>query len=219
MVKWDEVKVILIDFDGVIARNSIMISIAFMENFINRFTPYKKKSLEQFYKATNSFPVAEKVELLLNSLGIADKIPLVYEESLKLDLKSYNGIEASLDPSFNPFYKHCTSRNIMCKIFTASNTEYLKKYGFNQQIDIYNNGGLSKGTLSTYTQIIKKLSIPAHQIVLIDDGPVVLATAKKAGLKTIRKKTPLFSDEDFEEYNEYIDLTINLFEDLIAMIK
>lgn len=215
MINFKKIKGILVDFDGVIADKSCFVSIEFLNDFLSRYTPLKKRTLVDFYKSTNGFSMKKVLKLLFGAFGLEDKLEEAVKENLTIDPKSYKGVEVTIDPYFETFVEYCRTNGIVIKVFSATSVERLARYGFTDTSLIYNTSGMAKVDYTTFLKTASDLGLKPEEMVLIDDGPVVLAAAKKAGLMTVRRRNELYDDEDFEPYEGEVDLVIDGFEGLV----
>lgn len=214
MIDFKNIKGLLVDFDGVIADKSVFVSLAFFEKYLSRYSPLKMSTLKQFYKSTNSFSMKRRLGLLFSAFGIEDQLEECLAEILTIDWMSYEGVTVTIDPYFTLLIETCKSLEIPIKIFSATSIERLAKFGFSDLSLIYNTKEYAKADYRGFQKAAADLSVKPEELAHIDDGPLVLGAAKKAGLITIRKRNRFFTDEDFKAYEESVDMTIDSFEEL-----
>jgi hypothetical protein len=217
MSRINNIKAILVDFDGVIAENSNLISLQFIEDYINGCVPFLRSNIEQFYKSTNSFPVKLRFKMLFTALGIEDKFEDFTEKAGSMG--EYKGMQLVVDKTFFELVKWCNENDTICKIFSATSVKRLSSFGFEDQSIIYSTSGLSKADSKTYLHVANDLGIEPDNVMMIDDCPVVLAMAKKAGMITVRKKNNLFNDADFVQYRDFVDFEIEKISEITENIN
>jgi hypothetical protein len=82
-------KGIFIDFDGVISKSSVRITIDFLHSFFNKREPISYNFVENYVKVVSCFPVEDSVKLLFKSLGMERYLKSFYKEfKLKVNIKN-----------------------------------------------------------------------------------------------------------------------------------
>jgi hypothetical protein len=213
MNKSDEIKYILVDFDGVISKNSLEITLIYAYDFINRYTPYHMDSLKNYYTAINSFELKDGLLLLFKSLGIEDKLIEFYTGLKKL--KEYKGQTITIEADYLDFLSFCQKNEIVCKIFSLADQEKIENFfEFSPDYIKWPEGMASKANPKTYRLICESLHCNPSEISVIDDDPFVLRSAKLAGMKTILMRNAFFMNHLYKQYHNYIDIEVNSFSEI-----
>ena len=209
MLQPENIKFYLVDFDGVIAKNSIEISLSYTHDFINKFTPYHINSLKNYYAAINSFDLKEGLSLLFRALGIEDYLPEL-TDGLN-SLKEYNKQPILLDPGYFDFVAFCKSNDIGCSIFSLANSGKIENLlGFKPDLIKPPSSRFSKADPVVYSQICESLYLKPREIIVIDDDPLVLRSAKISGMRTILMGNEFFNNY-VPPYQNYIDMMVDSF--------
>jgi FMN phosphatase YigB (HAD superfamily) len=212
-------KTILIDFDGVISKNSILYNFRTAYQFINQYTPVPYESVFHFLKSTTAFSMKTTLDFLFTSLGISDISELQQEQLLRNLYKNYTTVE--IEEHFYHFLDFCDKMSIRYYIFSSADKvlkeipEFCNRVGIK---NIYNLKGRSKADSSTYLSLARDLNINLEKAILIDDTPLALQVGKLNNLTTIMMINDVFTLEDFQTFKSYIDYKINSFSDLGAFL-
>lgn len=213
-------EIILIDFDGVISKNSVLYNFRTAHQFINQFIPVPFESVFHFLKSTTAFSMRDTLSFLFSSLGISDISELQQEQLLKNLYKNYTSIE--IEEYFYHFLDFCDKKSIRYFIFSSADKvlkeipEFCNRVGIK---NIYNLEGRSKADSNTYLSLAKDLKINLEKAILIDDTPLALQVGKLHGLTTIMMINDVFTLEDFQTFKSYIDYKINTFSDLGEVVN
>lgn len=211
---------ILIDFDGVISKNSILYNFKIAHQFINQYMPVPFEYVFHFLKNTTAFSIKNTLNFLFLSLGISDISELQQEQLLKKIYKNYTTVE--IEEYFYHFLDFCDKKSIHYFIFSSANKvlkeipEFCNRVGIK---NIYNLEGRSKADSNTYLSLAKDLNINLKKAILIDDTPLALQVGKLHGLTTIMMINDVFTLEDYQTFKSYIDYKINSFSDLGEIVN
>lgn len=214
MEKLERIKYILIDFDGVISKNSLDITLSYTHDYINQNTPYHFDSLKNYYRSVNSFNLHEGVQYLFKSLGIEETLD---EFNLNLvNLKQHKGQKINIEPDFLDFISFCKKIEIKSLLFSlADNKKIENLLGYKPDYLIWPKKESSKANPKTYENIYNNiLQCSPKQIMIIDDDPIVLRSAKSSGLKTLLMKNTFFESFDLTDFNESIDNIVDSFNEI-----
>jgi hypothetical protein len=204
---------ILVDFDGVIIKNSLLVLILFLYDFINEFTPISFKSVVNIVKVINSFPPMPSIKFILSNLGLEDKINDCFARFIKL--KEHRSDSMEIEESFNKFIEFCKEKQYYVKIFSLTETERINQFlPENAYYGIFQLNQTSKADIKTYINIKNNLRIETSKWIILDDDPLALRSAKLAGFITIIMLNSVFTIEDYNDYKEFIDFKINSFQEL-----
>lgn len=206
---------ILIDFDGVISRNSILNNFKTAHHFISQHIPIPFEALFYFLKSTTAFSMQHTLDFLLSSLGIANLTEVQRELLIRELYKNNTTIE--IEDGFYRFLDFCDDNLIRYLIFSSADKVIKEIPEFSSRIgikNIYNLNGRSKADYNTYSEVAKELKINLKKTIFIDDTPLALQVGKLHGMTTMMMINDVFTLEDFQIFKSYIDYKINSFSDL-----
>ncbi|WP_024834400.1 HAD hydrolase-like protein [Ruminiclostridium josui] len=211
---------VLIDFDGVISKNSVLLLFNCLHGFINRYTPFPREALLEFFKSTVSFPVKSSMELILTSLGIEDKIMELYREVSQM--QDYGGTGIKIEENFYSFIDFCKKNSISYRIFSSASKNVKRFSELLERVDnscICNLKGRSKARYATFSETSQELNIDLKKCLYIDDSPSALMTGKLHGITTVMMLNDIFTLKDYGIFNEFIDYKVNSFKEVEAIIE
>ena len=209
---------VLIDFDGVITKNSFEILADYCVSFIKKKRQDAFEIPEVFIKNylqfTTCFPFEPTMQLLFDSLGLK-KTEL---KNLQKEIESIKDYKITVEPDFFPFIDFCKKNGIECKIVSLASPKRLSmlKLGPEYFFPLDNRPKANKNTFSI---IVKKLRIDPKKWFYIDDSPMALHSAKQMNLNTVLMKNKIFKKRDVEPFRNSIDNQINSFSEFINMLK
>lgn len=209
---------IFIDFDGVISKNSLDITLKFVTNYINKISPLPLGYVKNYYKTVNSFSLFDALYLLFNSLGLTNQLNDMLEK-IK-NLKEYNNEIISITEDFYHLIDYCNKNDIRYIILTLA--PFNKIQLFLDKIPIKNICCLEKKTkanVNTYEHLKKDLNINLNNWILIDDDPLALTTANICGLKTILMKSTLFDESYIYDFGQFINAKVDSFDNIINYLR
>lgn len=207
------IKGILVDFDGVISCNSLEITMSFAHDYINEYVPYKFETLESFYRSVNSFDLGKGMELLFNSLGLQDKLNDFF--SKLRNLRFYKNLEVEIYDDFLPFLDFCKKENISVKMYSMAEESRIRNL-LNSKIEIVKL--ISKTDFRFLKQLHDELKNEKTDWAVIDDDPLALFFASQAGFCTIWRENFLFRPEDQHLYKSFIHFEIKSFTELKSLL-
>lgn len=214
-MKNQNTKIILIDFDGVIAPKSIEDTIHFLFNYINCIYPISKDFILNYFKSVASFPVKVSLYTLFFSLGIEELIP-----NFLNDFKNFNESEKDIiDPEFIKFIKFCEKNRIKYYIVSLSTPERLKKINFISKEFILSLEDSSKANPKTFKKIVDEIGVYPQNCFIIDDSPMTLRAAKMNHITTIIRTNTIFSNVDYENFSSSIDYKVQSFSQVQKIIN
>ena len=205
---------VLIDFDGVIAKNSPEIIANLFHKNLNDITPIKIEFIIDFFRLVMSFPIEHSLEYLFNSLGLTEKEINVFTEKYKKSI-SENLNLFQINDGFYDFIHFCKNKNIKYKVFSLAKDSRLSILEIEQET-FYNPGEMSKADKATFFKVKKELH--ANNVLYIDDSPLGLKTGKLTNMNTIMMFNSLFGIKDYFLYEEYIDFTAGSFYEIQKII-
>lgn len=214
-----EVRAVIVDLDGVILKNSIVISLNFLYDYLakkNQFVAYD--TLQNFYKSINSFPLSLSLTLLFDSIGLSH---LKTEFAIKLmKLKKFAGERILVDEGFFRLRQFCENNRIVLKIFSLSSVEKIKRFVPDvRECELLILPGASKAKASTFHLISSDLRIVPGDIVIVDDDPFVLRSADVAGLNTVMMMNSVFTEKDYRLYSSMVHFRVKSLDGLVNLIK
>lgn len=212
----NEVQGFLIDFDGVIAGDSVRRTILFAYEFINSITPVNYQFLEDYFRKVLCFSPKPSVDLLFSGLGIEKHTADFFARLKKLD---ENSAQIVIDEMFYQFTEYCESNGAAWKILSLASSDRLRLLKNYQPDRIYSLDGRSKADPATFSSVIKDLNIVPDKWVYIEDTPVALRTGKLAGLYTIMRQNEIYNDREYEQFRNYVDFRVKNFSEVLGLIK
>jgi FMN phosphatase YigB (HAD superfamily) len=123
----------------------------------------------------------------------------------------------TLEEDFYDFMKFCGDKGIICRFFSMvdkswSRLNLLGDY-FRKEL-FFDNISYPRSNPVSFNQLTREIGLPAENIVLVDDSPLALWSAKTAGLKTAFMSNNVFTGSDYKPYREVIDFRVNSFNEL-----
>lgn len=224
MKKKSKIQGVFLDFDGVISKNSVDHTIKLLSNFINKVSPNQnfpisKNYIKKYFKCVSAFPTEKSIHFLFSSLGLEDKINLLYNEIKRtdLDLKSDKIV---IEKDFEEFIRFCKKNRIRYYIISLTSSERLKKI---EKIvgrkAFYKLNKGSKADTILFTSLIKELGINPHEWFYLDDSPLALRAGKVAELNTVLMKNNVFTESDFKEFKNSIDYKVSSFKEFQSLLS
>ncbi len=206
----------LIDFDGVVVKNSPGLGSKFIYEYINKYTPISYGNVKSMVRLFGSYPQQDTYKFIFSSLGIGEHLA-----DFSLQISKFEDLyrkDIVIDGSAEKFIVYCKNNGIMFKIFSLAGTgRIMKVMPYINKSDIYSLEGRSKADSKTFSLLEKELGIDPARWVLIDDDPFSLRSAKMNGMFTIMMKNDLFRKRDYSSYRDYIDLKVRGFSEIIEI--
>lgn len=198
----------LIDFDGVISKNSVKNTLEFAFEYINSVTPINKEFIKDYFKKVLCFSPLPSVELLFTSLGIQDRMEDFFKKLKELDKDK---TKIKIRPDFYSFMKFCDQHHIKYTILSLASSDRLKLIkGFLEEL-VYSLSGRSKADPMTFDKVIDDMKIVPNKWGYIEDTPIALRTGKLAKFKTFMMKNDIYDDREFNQFKSFIDYKVNSF--------
>lgn len=206
------IKGILIDFDGVISRNSVLVAQHFSYEFINSLEPIPFETFQSYFKLATCFSQEQAIKLFFTSLGLDNELPRFLEEFKSLH--SYNNMTIEIDNNFSSFIDYCDKNDLKYSIFSLAEPERMQKLGLCDVDAIYPLRDMSKANKSVFLRVISDLDIVPGQWIYIDDNPLALRAGKRSGFHTVMMLNDVFTINDYHIYSNYIDHAVENFPEL-----
>jgi hypothetical protein len=198
---------VLIDFDGVISKTSVRLTIDFVHQYINSIKPISYNFIENYVKSVLCFPVEDSVKLLFNSLGLEKKLADFFNEFKKLDS---DNTKIKIENSFYNFIDFCNFSLIEYRILSLASEERLRLIENVNQKSIL-KVEYSKANPKTYENVKKALQKVSTDWIHIDDSPLALRASKQAKIETIMMLNDVFTSKEYQFFKEYIDYKVSNF--------
>lgn len=214
--KWD---MVLIDFDGVISKNVVSIMSRAINGFMNQYVPTPIEATKEAIRNSVGLPMKTSVNILLESFGILEALPDLYQTMMSMEKIVGENIEIQSD--FYPFIEFCKQNEIPFRIFSMADKtqthvrEVLEKIG---EDSFFNIEGYTKQNIKLYPKIAKELKLDLNKCLMIDDSCVALSTAKKFGIKTVMMENELVTKKDFQIWQPHIDHCANSFDQVLQIL-
>jgi histidinol phosphatase-like enzyme len=209
---------IFIDFDGVISKNSLDVTLEYVTDYINEFTPIPVSFIKNYYRTVNSFPLFDALYLLFGSLGLTNKVNGLLE-NIK-EIKEYKNESITVEEGFYHLVDFCKKNSIQYKILTMASLKKIQLFLANTPIEnICCLNKRAKADCDTYSYIRKDYNINLNNWLLIDDDPLTLRTAALCGIKTILMKNSFFDELYNSDFGKYFYEVVECFDDVINIIK
>lgn len=199
---------ILIDFDGVIAKEAVDNVINFVYEYINRYTPLEKDYIKTYIKTVACFPTDNSIRFIFSAFGLDEQVSDFFEKFKNFD-KNHN--EFKIEEDFTGFIRFCEENNLQYKIFSLAAFERLKVVGNISQNNIYSLNNHSKASIHTFKEVENNMKTDLTNWLYLEDNPVALRTGKLAGLTTFMMLNNVFTEDDYNIFNKYIDYTVASF--------
>ncbi|HNW27396.1 MAG TPA: HAD hydrolase-like protein [Spirochaetota bacterium] len=199
----------LIDFDGVISRNSVLVAQQFSYDFINSLEPIPFETFQSYFKLATCFSQEQAIALFFTSLGLDNELPRFLKEFKSLN--SHKNMTIEIDNKFLSFIDYCDKNDLKYTIFSLAEPERMQKLGLRAVDAIYPLRDVSKANTSAFLRVISDLDIDPGQWIYIDDNPLALRAGKRSGLHTVMMLNDVFTISDYHMYSDYIDHTVENF--------
>ncbi|MCB1191787.1 MAG: HAD hydrolase-like protein [Leptospiraceae bacterium] len=201
---------ILIDFDGVIAKNSPDFAVHLFHQALNEITPIKVEFIIDFFRLAMSFSVKDSLEFLFKSLGLSQDEKKTVTENYKNKVSNNLNL-FHINKDFYCFIEFCKNNNIKYKVFSLAVDSRLSLIKLEPN-DFYNLEDMSKANVKTFLKVKKNLNV--ENVSYIDDSPLGLRTGKLSGMNTIMMYNSLFGVSEYLIYKEYIDYSVSSFSEI-----
>lgn len=194
---------ILLDFDGVISPNSVELTIDLLFAFLSRHHPITRKHVEDVVRLAMPFPVRGTLEYLFHGLGLSHRLTEF--------LDHFEAFERSgrirIHPEFAWFHDWAERQGLQIHIVSTGSSQRLSALPPGSR-KLVNLKGRSKADPATFRDLCTDLSCSPVRTLVVDDCPLVLAAAHRAGLGTVLMSTPLFSAAHWRPCAQAIDVRL-----------
>ncbi len=212
---------LLIDFDGVISKNSVRVMLSIAHRAMNKLTPMPMGALIQALYSTSCQPPVVTSKLTFHSLGLSEKdLEKYFMELISTD--EFEGEKIKIEEDFYSFITYCNDNDLKFKIFSTGSVDssrfadVVKKYGneiFYDLTDKY------KSNPVIYKELLNEFELDPQKVLHIDDSPLALRTSKIVGMQTIMMLNDIFDEKQYDIYHEYIDHKVDTFNELQKYIE
>lgn len=211
-------KLVLIDLDGVILKNSLQLASRFVFDFLNQRTEISYITVERFFKIANSFSPELSFKFFFESLGLAYSLNELTTEIKRF--AEYKEEKVYVDPYFEHFISYLRQESVNFLIFSlASTSRIMNSVTCIHEAEIYNLSNSSKADVLTFSDFLKQIHRNGIEIIYIDDDPFALRTAKMVNISTILMKSNFFDNDDIRPYESHIDLIVENFQELLIKFQ
>ena len=206
-------KLVLIDFDGVILKNSLHLACKVLYNVMRLNTNIPYETVEQFVKLSNSFSPETTFPFFFQSLGL-DRLQANVRNEIRRIAELHDGA-ANITPGFKNFITLLRDRSVEFRIFSLANSNrILKSLDYVLESEIYNLNNTSKADVKTFYTLLEVTNRNGDSILYVDDDPLALMTAKMTEINTVLMRNKFFSERDIFPYQPNIDLCVDDFIEL-----
>ncbi len=212
-------KVLLLDLDGTVFPWVPERILEALESRLNFYRPFPKGFLKPYFKSVLAFSPEPSLGLLLRSLGLWE-----YREDFSrilLDINQTQEVETILQ-ALGDLKETCRDLGIQVFFFSSAGSgpgrfAVLDKV-FPERPFLLPSGG-SKVDPSLYSAFTGTLPGNPDQWLLCDDVPLVLWTAKQAGLSTVHMRSVLFASGDCIPFQDALDFQIQNIRELDSLLR
>ncbi len=216
---------ILVDFDGVISRNSAMLTFKFLYGFLCDIYKIPLSTVLSYYKIVLNFPLKESIDLFFDSFGLENR----KNEFMKLhhNLIDLQGESVGIEKDFMDFVDFCSENDIALKVVTMLKKESDKRLSYISSIidkcniisiDDY-GGKSSKASPFVYGKILDQNKSDRHKTwMCVDDSPIALRSAYENDIITVMMMNDIFTVVDYRLYKKYINYRVDSFVKLIRIL-
>lgn len=190
-------KCLLLDFDGVISRNSTADIMNATYAFISEFKDINRILFDELFKALVPFPLFESVNFFMSSIGLEDK-----KELLLSKIK-----EITHDTSeFESLAAEWSKLGFTIKIYSSSRHYGNENSPFTSPLhhDIFiQTDSHSKINPNSFRNIATDLDISPENIIYVDDCPMAVCIAKSIGIHAVMLINNVYTMNDFNKTLNY----------------
>ena len=190
-------KCLLLDFDGVISRNSTADIMNTTYAFISEFKDINRLLFDELFKALVPFPLFESVNFFMSSIGLEDKKELLLS---KIKTITHDTSE------FESLTTEWSKLGYTIKIYSSSRHYGNGSSPFKSQLpnDLFIKTDLhSKIDSNSFRNIATGLDISPENIVYVDDCPMAVCIAKSIGIHAIMLINNVYTMNDFKKTLNY----------------
>jgi len=206
-------KLLLLDFDGVISRNSIALQRDWVMRRLCAEGVVGSGVVDDLVRAVaTSLPARTSLELVSLIYGVEWST-----EDLATMAREV-GSAITIDSDFEMLRAACRAHAIPLKIVSLAEGLHRLLPQLEAR-DFCPPPGRSKADPTTFRKLAASLEVPAPETLLVDDTPMVLRAAKLAGFQTALMSGALFDEQDYDEHRQYIDLYCNSLCDVLRLVR
>lgn len=190
-------KYLLLDFDGVISRNSTADIMNATYAFISEFKDINRILFDELFKALVPFPLFESINFFMSSIGLEDKKDLLLSKITKI---SHDTSE------FESLTSEWNELGYTIKIYSSSRHYSNENHPFKSQLsnDIFiQTNSHSKINSNSFRDIATALDSSPGNIIYIDDCPMAVCIAKSIGIHAIMLINNVYTINDFNKTLNY----------------
>lgn len=190
-------KCLLLDFDGVISRNSTADIMNATYAFISEYKDINRILYDELFKALVPFPLFESINFFMSSIGLEDKKELLLS---KIKTITHDTSE------FESLITKWNELGIIIKIYSSSrhysnvNSPFKSKLQNNLFIQTDLN---SKINSNSFRNIASDLGISPENIIYVDDCPMAVCIAKSIGIHAVMLINNVYTINDFNKTLNY----------------
>ena len=199
------IRLILADYDGVIARSSdqILLQISYQEICKQRYVPFE--DYRRMYQCLLPTPPAMQLDFLLHAFGQSQLKPRILE------------LVSSISPCLSElsrFLPLCQRHHINFKVLTglpAGAPELRPLRALLAQTQLIHDSRFSKLNLQHYRKLVAAQRLAPDRILYVGSHPLGLLTAQQTGIHTIMMTNPLFSAAECGGSLDHLDAVVSDF--------
>ncbi len=190
-------KCLLLDFDGVISRNSTADIMNATYSFVSEFKDINRILFDELFKALVPFPLFESVNFFMSSIGLEDKKEMLLSRIKKIthDTSEFESLMAEWNKLGFGIKIYSSSRHY-------SNESSPLKYQLPNNLFIQTDSH-SKIDSNSFRKIATSLNISPENIVYVDDCPMAICIAKSIGIHAIMLINNVYTMNDFNKTLSY----------------
>ena len=190
-------KCLLLDFDGVISRNSTADIMNATYAFISEYKDINRILFDELFKALVPFPLFESINFFMSSIGLEDK-----KEFLLSKIKTITHDTSE----FEYLITEWIELGFTIKVYSSSRhygngSSPFKSPHINNlfiQTDSH-----SKINSNSFRNIASDLGISPENIIYIDDCPMAVCIAKSIGIHAVMLINNVYTINDFNKTLNY----------------
>jgi beta-phosphoglucomutase-like phosphatase (HAD superfamily) len=190
-------KCLLLDFDGVISRNSTADIMNATYAFISEFKDINRILFDELFKALVPFPLFESVNFFMSSIGLEDKKELLLSKikTITHDTSEFESLTAEWSELGFTIKIYSSSR-----YYNNGNTPFKSPYKNDLFIQTDSH---SKIDPNSFRNIAADLDISPKNIIYVDDCPMAVCSAKSIGIHAVMLINNVFTMNDFKKTLNY----------------
>jgi len=209
---------VILDFDGTLAAEVPEVAIAVLHETLSQANPLPLGLVRQYYRAVSSFRMDSSLELLLQSLGLADRRDQV--GAALAAARGHGPWSDGLDPGAEAFLRSRPPGSV--KVFSSAGARaarfapVVEWLGADAFLD-YRHA--AKSDPKTWLTIASDQGWTPGRRVVVDDSPPVLWAAKTAGYLTVLRTNSVFGPADYGDFHPWIDHQVGSLAELATRFR